>query len=307
MSDKQKNTVVLTTEGKIPYSIGYMAQALIAIGLPQDRAYRDAYSLSLYVNKMDKDEISSDEIMELTAEWYAERDPKYTKRIAHLKTKYKAFRPTVFLLGGVTGIGKSTLAELLGSIFGIRTILGTDLLREVLRVTISPDLLPTLHTSSYMAHEKLDTSFLPAKSETVIGFEAQARSVAVSIESAIEQAIQDDEIVIIEGVHLVPGILKKNLVENDTVIFIMLSLQNEDTHRSRLTIRESRVESRSEQYLAHFENIRKIQEYLLDQAEHNNVEIVDIERNEDALNLIINMIWDWKLDQLEEEEDKEAS
>ena len=278
-----------------------MAQALRSIGLPQDRAYRDAYSLSLYVNKMEIDEISSDDIMKITAEWYAERDPKYTKRIILLKNKLKAFKPTVILLGGVTGIGKSTLAEVLGSIFGIRTILGTDLLREILRVTISADLLPTLHTSSYMAHLKLDTSFLPAKSETVIGFEAQARAVTVSVESSIEQVIQDDEIIIIEGVHLVPGILKKNLVENDTVIFIMLTLQNEDAHHSRLTIRESRVESRSEKYLAHFDNIRKIQSYLMNQAEQNKVPIVDIEINEDALNLIINMIWEWKLSRLEDE------
>ncbi len=293
-------TYVHTGSGRIPYSTGYMANTLISIGMPPERAYRDAYSISLLVDDLDKEELTTDEIMLLTQKWYEKKDAKYAKRIPFLLKKYKQFRPMVILLGGVTGIGKSTIAQQLGSNFGIKSILGSDLIREVLRVTLSKNLMPTLHESSYRAHRALDTSFLPAKSRAVLGFEAQSRQVAVGIESAIEQAIRDDEILIIEGVHLVPGILKKKIIENKAVFFLMLTLSDEETHRSRLTIREAKGDSRSEAYLKYIINMRKIQEYLIEQAQHNNVKIIDIENDEEAILNIINSVWNWKINQIEQ-------
>lgn len=295
----EKKTYILTGSGRMPYSNGYMAQTLITLGLPQDRAYRDAYAISIMVDDQNKDEMTSDEIMILTQKWYEERDPVFAKRIPHIRQKFKPFRPMVILLGGVTGIGKSTIAQQLGSNFGIRAIMGTDLIREVLRVTISRNLMPTLHESSYRAHRSLDTSFLPATSRAVLGFETQARQVTVGIESAIEQAIQDNEILIIEGVHLIPGIIKQKIIDNKAVAFFMLTLQNEDIHISRLKNREAKVESRSENYLKYIINMRKIQDYLMEQANKNNVKIIDIENDEKALLEIINSVWDWKIAQLE--------
>ncbi|MCY3414096.1 MAG: hypothetical protein INQ03_20800 [Candidatus Heimdallarchaeota archaeon] len=303
MSADEK-TYVLTNSGKIPFSVGYLSQALISIGLPQDRAYRDAYALSIKINNLPNKEFTSQEIMEKTIEWYQERAPKYAERLAQTKGKFKKFKPMVILLGGVTGIGKSTLAGQLGANFEIKSILGTDLIREVLRVTISEALMPTLHASSYMAHRKLDTSFLPATSKSVLGFEEQARAVTVGIESAIEQALQDEEVLIIEGVHLVPGILKQKILKHKSVVFFMLSLKNEEVHRERLKIRETKVEARGEHYLKYFSNIRKIHDYLITRAEKNNIKIIDIEDDEEALTEIINSVWDWKLELIHLEEEK---
>lgn len=290
--DKGEIVKVQTTGGDIPFSVGYLSDALLSIGLPQEQAYHDAYSISLIVAAQGNNLLTSEEIMRITANWYEGKDPALSERILIMFNDFEELKPMVILLGGVTGIGKSTLSQLLGSRMKIKSLMGTDLIREVMRVTISPDLMPSLHTSSYIAYKKLDTSFLPALSSPIVGFEEQARSVVVGVEAAIEQAIDDNEILIIEGVHLVPGLIKRKILKKEAVIEFQLVLKDEETHRSRLTRRESKKTDRATQYSKHFEEIREIQEYLTEQADLNKVKIIDVDDDEQALQDMINHIWD---------------
>ncbi|MHA2274831.1 MAG: hypothetical protein ACXAC2_03655, partial [Candidatus Kariarchaeaceae archaeon] len=138
----------------------------------------------------------------------------------------------------------------------------------------------------------LDTSFLPALSQPLVGFEEQARSVVVGVEAAIEQTIEDNEILIIEGVHLVPGLIKRKMIRHDSVIEFQLVLQDEKIHKSRLARRESKKSDRATLYSEHFLEIREIQKYLIEQAEVNDVPIIDVVDDEIALQNMINIIWD---------------
>lgn len=291
--DKQKKSTVKvqTTGGDIPFSVGYLSDALLSIGLSHDQAYNDAYSISLIVADQGKELLTSDEIMNITTQWYQERNAKLASRIPIMADDFEAMKPMVILLGGVTGIGKSTLAQMLATRMQVKSLMGTDLIREVLRVTISEDLMPSLHTSSYIAYKKLDTSFLPAISQTLVGFEEQARAVVVGIEAAIEQTIDDGEILIIEGVHLVPGLIKKKMIRHDAVIEILCVLKDEETHRSRLKRRESKKTTRATTYSEHFSEIKEIQNYLIEQAQLNNVPIIDVGDDEEALQVLVNHIW----------------
>ncbi|MCE7737011.1 MAG: hypothetical protein GPJ54_19150 [Candidatus Heimdallarchaeota archaeon] len=290
--EKKSTVKVQTTKGDIPFSVGYLSDALLSIGLPHDKAYNDAYSISLIVASQGKDLLTSQEIMNITTQWYNERNPKLAARIPIMADDFEAMKPMIILLGGVTGIGKSTLAQMMATRMNIKSLLGTDLIREVMRVTISENLMPSLHTSSYTAYTKLDTSFLPALSQSLVGFEEQARSVTVGVEAAIEQTIDDGEILIIEGVHLVPGLIKKKMIKHDAVIEFQMVLKDEEAHRSRLARRESKKSERATTYSEHFKEIREIQDYLIEQAQSNDIPIVDASDDEQALQVIINHIWD---------------
>ena len=59
--------------------------------------------------------------------------------------------PLVILIGGATGVGKSTIATQLAARLGIVRVVATDAIREVMRSMLSPELMPTLHTSSFHA------------------------------------------------------------------------------------------------------------------------------------------------------------
>jgi hypothetical protein len=81
----------------------------------------------------------------------------------------------IILLGGTSGCGKSTVASLLASRFGIPTVLSTDSIRHVMRNFMSTDEFPVLFASTYevATKVKLDESISEHK-RTVLGFNQQA-------------------------------------------------------------------------------------------------------------------------------------
>src|SRR5207245_729003 len=89
--------------------------------------------------------------------------------------------PIIVLIGGATGVGKSTIATQLAARLGIVRVVATDAIREVMRAMFSPELMPTLYTSSFQADAALREP--PAKSgdALVLGFREQAAAVAVGL------------------------------------------------------------------------------------------------------------------------------
>ena len=60
--------------------------------------------------------------------------------------------PLVILIGGATGVGKSTIATQLAHRLGIVRVVATDAaIREVMRAMLSAELMPALHVSSFQA------------------------------------------------------------------------------------------------------------------------------------------------------------
>ena len=56
---------------------------------------------------------------------------------------------------GDRGSGKSTIATQLAARLGIVRVVATDAIREVMRSMLSPELMPTLHTSSFQADPRM--------------------------------------------------------------------------------------------------------------------------------------------------------
>lgn len=304
--------MVETGHGLIPFSVGYLSNTLQGIGIGVERAYKDAWKIFSKIRRDPKINFTSEDVMSLASDWYETKEPNLARRVEIIGKDLLPLRPLVILLGGVTGIGKSTLAQTVATRMGIHSLIGTDLIREILRVTLSHDLMPTLHTSSYVAFEKLNTSFLPSLSPALVGFEEQVRTVLVGVEAAIQQAILEDEIILIEGVHLVPGLLRKEVINDPRVVFLQLVLENEEKHHSRLSKREKKdSEGRGIKYLEHFEEIRLIQEYLIQHADEEKVPLIDVDNNEKASTKIINLIWEtvlsrkFPVEEVVEEEEKE--
>ena len=61
--------------------------------------------------------------------------------------------PLIILLGGTCGTGKSTVASILASRFGIPTALSTDSIRHIMRNFLSKDDYAVLFASTYEANK----------------------------------------------------------------------------------------------------------------------------------------------------------
>ena len=63
--------------------------------------------------------------------------------------------PLVIMIGGATGVGKSTIATQLAVRLGIVRVVATDAIREVMRALFTSELMPTRYASSFEADATL--------------------------------------------------------------------------------------------------------------------------------------------------------
>lgn len=188
-------------------------------------------------------------------------------------------RPLVIMVAGTAGVGKSTLATLLAHELGITRVIATDAIREVVRAFFSRDAMPTVHCSSFEAGGAIDN--VPQLGDRdLIGFLQQAETVRPGIGAIISRAAKERTPVILEGVHMLPG-LEPGLSSACVPVQAVVAVEDEDDHRSHFLRRgASRA---AERYLGRFTQIRKLQDYLIERAIVEGVEVVHNDDLDDAL------------------------
>ena len=93
----------------------------------------------------------------------------------------------------------------------------------------------------------------------------------------VERALKEGISIIIEGVHIVPGFIKEDLIRKSNVILFTLIVRDENTHKSRFysRCRQPWVKRSLDNYLSNFHLIRKTQSFMIDQAIKHNSKIID--------------------------------
>lgn len=186
-------------------------------------------------------------------------------------------KPYVILIGSASGIGKSTIAAELAKTLDITHTIETDFIREIVRGIIGPEYAPALHKSSFDAYVTLrDKHRFQGNSEGLIssGFEEHASFVIPAIEKVITRAVNDSDDVVIEGVHLVPGLLNIDKFKDDAYIHFFVLTTDEEIHKERFVKRAMAIK-RGGKHLEYFKENRIINNYLVKQAVEHNVPVIN--------------------------------
>ncbi len=207
-------------------------------------------------------------------------------------------RPLILLIGGTTGCGKSTVATELANRLEVVRTQSTDMLREVMRMMIPERLLPALHASSFAAGEALPNQTQTGDQEALLadGYRTQADYLSVPCEAVIQRALRERVSLILEGVHVQPGLLERIPTDTDAVVVpIMLAVLRPERLRKRIRGRGSQApQRRAERYLVHFDRIWRLQSLLLSEADRAGVPIIANDNKErvikEAMNSIIDKI-----------------
>jgi 2-phosphoglycerate kinase len=276
MTQNPRYIVISDEEHALPYSKGLMASSIMATGLPPARAFHVAERIEQRLRELGVPEITRAELSELARKVLVEEvGQRYADSFAKWQVVNRIDRPLIILIGGATGVGKSTVATQLAGRLGITRIIPTDAIREVMRSMFSEELMPTLHTSSFDA-DHLVRHPLPRNADPVIiGYREQAAAVAVGAEALVRRAVAENTDLILEGAHLVPGFMDPAEFTDAFVVQFIITVDDEDAHRSHFLARAHDNRSRpSERYLEFFDNIRKIQRYVKSLALERGVPIV---------------------------------
>jgi len=186
-------------------------------------------------------------------------------------------KPYVILIGSASGIGKSTIASELAKSLGIKHLIETDFIREIVRGIIGPEYAPALHKSSFDAYVTIrDKDRYKGESKSLIsaGFEEHASFVIPAIEKVIQRAVADFDDIVIEGVHLVPGLINTEQFKNDASLNFFVLTADEEIHKERFVKRAMKIK-RGGKHLEYFKENRTINDVLVQQAKEHDVSVLN--------------------------------
>ncbi len=278
-----------------PFSRGLLARSIHATGVDLDLAYRLVTSIELGLVADELTVVSSAEIARRAAAVLSEEiGPQSAKRYRLLRRIRNFPRPLIIYVGGASGTGKSTLSLELAPLLRIYRISATDTIRQVMRMVFTPNIMPTLHSSSFEAVDSYDVTaeelagspLDPSRPDRIVAsFEEQARRVCVGVRAVVERALAENMSILVEGVHLVPGLVPFPDLEGAAyqIPFVLATLDKE-AHRSRFLARSRLGGRRAERYLENFEGIRTVHDYILQQAEVHDVQ--ELETSESDLPVV---------------------
>lgn len=261
----------------LPFSKGLMAQSFTATGLSPLRAYAAAQKVEDQIRESGDLRLSVSDLGALATQVLADSAGKdYARRYMRLRELSHIDKPLVILVGGTTGVGKSTIATEVAHRLGITRIVSTDSIREVMRGIFSHDLMPAVYESSFDAWRALRVPVPQGANPVIVGFREQTAVVTSAIEKLIERSVREGESVVIEGIHLVPGYLDPSMFEDAWVVAVIIAVDDESSHLSHFYIREVQTDGTRplEKYRSNFANIRLLGRYIEELAREHDIRVI---------------------------------
>jgi 2-phosphoglycerate kinase len=268
----------------LPYSKGMMARALVAAGVGIESAYLLASHLDRELAATGAVAADLGRLERVAAEVLGEQEgAQLILRMRRLAALRALDIPIVLLVGGATGTGKSTVATEAAHRLGITRVTSTDFIRQTIRAFFTPSSMPSVHVSSFEAGGP--------GGDAEAGFLEQTRQVLVGVEASIERAMREGWSMVIEGVHLVPGMVPTQ-IEGALLVHTVLSVASIETHRTRFLVRDSTTGGlrAMEKYLDQMNEIRLLQESIVGRAERHGVPVIESTSIEHATTALLDLV-----------------
>lgn len=273
----------------LPYSRGLMARALMAAGVAGHRAYALASRVGDELSERGRGEIELERLEALAVDVLGREEGRESvQRLRRYQELRELDLPIMVFIGGATGTGKSTVATELAYRFGITRVTSTDFVRQTMRAFFSQDFMPAIHQSSFEAGD----AYPDADDPLEFGFLQQARNVLVGVRASSERALEEGWSLVLEGVHLVPGVVDLPEPDQAVSVFVVLSIEDEEEHLRHFRFREEGTERPESRYLGRFDDIRRLQEVVVARARRAGVPVIENENADQAARTVADLVLD---------------
>lgn len=162
----------------------------------------------------------------------------------------------LILLGGVPGVGKTTIAYEIARLYRIDKVLSIDVLKNVVKKFISKEEESYLYTTTHEAYklENLDV---------ISGYRKHCDVVNKYVLELLDN-FKNEKVVILEGATINKSIL--NHLKDYEIYYFNLYLEKETDLKDRY---ESKLKIRKGRWLENIDKISEINNYLINQADVN--------------------------------------
>ena len=261
-----------------PFSKGVLAVSLQGAGLEPSDAYDVARELEARFLRSNQRSIERGALRDLVSETIERtHGAKAADRYRVWRQALEDGRPIFLLLGGSTGVGKTSIAVEVARRLEISRVIGTDSIRQIMRLMFSADLMPEIHCSTYDAHHALNLEHNGGSDRVIVGYREQAQKITVGVHALLERAVEENVSMVVEGVNLLPGSLNLDRYrENAHVIMLVVAALDTEAYRNRFRSRAATARERAaDRYLGYLDEILAIQDHVLAEAEHLGLPIID--------------------------------
>jgi 2-phosphoglycerate kinase len=273
----------------LPYSRGLMARSLMAAGVAGHRAYALASRVGDELIERGMDTIEIERLEDLAVDVLGEEEGRNSiQRLRRYQELRELDLPIMVFIGGATGTGKSTVAAELAYRFGITRVTSTDFVRQTMRAFFSRAFMPSIHQSSFEAGDVYPDADDPLE----FGFLQQARNVLVGVNASSDRAFEEGWSLVLEGVHLVPGMVELPRPEHAVSVFVVLAIDDEDEHVRHFRFRDEDSDRPESRYLERFADIRRLQELVVARAHRAGVPVIENENADKAARTVADLVLD---------------
>lgn len=181
-------------------------------------------------------------------------------------------RVPIILIGGVPGVGKTSISGYIAKKLGIDIVLSVDYLREFLRPFASEKELGIINTSVYDAWRE----FGDKNQENILkGFIEQGNILNKGLNSVMKRAIKNGEPMIIETLYFIPEQINREIYDDIIKLYIYISDNN--IHTQRLNEREkfTHMNSPGQRLSSQLDVYRVMMDYSISQSNKLGIKVFD--------------------------------
>jgi 2-phosphoglycerate kinase len=286
---------------KFPFSRGIMAKSLTGAGLPVSDAYEVVKRVQGKLQREGVEEIDADQLRKRVSRELLQSGWKTEERFYRVRRRIKYLDEPIFILiGGATGVGKSSVAAEVGHRLGIERVIGSDTVREIMRSIIPRNLIASLHESSFAAGDALENDCVQHKRR--YAFQQQVEVVCEGVSAVLKRGVKEGLHMVINGVHIVPGFLDETVMKHmpGHVFHFILSVPDRERHAMFFYEREKGTRRDADRYTRRLDDIRRLQQYIVDAADQNDVPVVENREYEKTLQTLVERVIAGLSEELEE-------
>ncbi len=276
-------------EYSIPYPFSTLEGKLVLCGLSPKHVQSLVFEIQSLFSGI---EVSLDELyqhIESNLERRFKQDFRSIVKYERL-CRTRSVHPLIVVLEGASSTGKSMLSiSLVKSITATR-MLSTDTVRQLLRALMSKSEVPELYCHTYQAYnyKQVGSDNL---SPVVRGYIAQVQLMERLLRESISRCIKEGANAIVEGVHIIPGSLKR--ISN--AVTEILVHPDKETHHAMFMAKTKvsglqTISNDPTQREREFEAAREIQEYMSKRAMKSGVYVLHFRSYESAIKEIHGLI-----------------
>ena len=285
---EKEDQIYIQDRAKQLFSRGILAKKLELIGYSLSEGYEFSMQVHNDLLKLKKETVSKEELDNIV---FKNLETTYSTKSAEeyqiVENWRRSRKPLWILIAGAIGVGKSTLSRNIAGDLGIQHVVGTDVVRDVLRKVLSADVMPELHAPSYRAYETLRPIYSSRFEEVILGFESHSKYVNIGVDSILTRAETESVSIVVEGEHLLPAFFDETILSKPNVLYLTVSVQDESLHKENLS---SQYTQEKEDLLEHFENIRKIHEHLIEETKARNLPLIESQRGKNAIKQVRKLV-----------------